>query len=430
MKNRTCLLFPAVAVFLQLCCGGYASAQQPPAGQEGLAQVTLQLKWKHQFQFAGYYAAIEHGYYREVGLDVTLREAVEGEEPGAAVLDGAADFGIAASDLVLLHSQGQPVVALAPIYQHSPFILLVSADSGVTNLHELAGRQLMLEPHAAELFAYFKFEGVAPERINTVPHRFGPEPLLDGEVAAMSAYSTDEPFLLQQAGVDYLMFNPRAGGIDFYGDTLFTTRNYLAHNPERVRRFLDASFRGWRYALDHPEQIADLILDKYSTRHTREHLLFEAGMTRQLILPDVVEIGYTNPGRWRHIAQTYASLGMMPRDIPLDDFIYRMHAEEAHTWLYLTAGGSLIAAALLCAAVVHYYRLSVAVRRQAATLEQALDELRVLRGIIPICCHCGKVRDNEGAWSGLESYVAEHSEAQFSHGICEDCFAGQYPQGE
>ena len=99
-----------------------------------LDRVSLQLKWKHQFQFAGYYAAVEKGFYRDAGLDVTLLEAPDNIEPAQAVLRGDAEFGIAASDLVLLRGQGRPVVALAAIYQHSPFILLALANRGIDEL--------------------------------------------------------------------------------------------------------------------------------------------------------------------------------------------------------------------------------------------------------------------------------------------------------
>ena len=91
-----------------------------------LEQVVLQLNWKHQFQFAGYYAAIEQGYFRDAGFEVTLRELQEGADPIQVVLDGDADFGVAASELALHRAQGKPVVALATIVQHSPLILLVN----------------------------------------------------------------------------------------------------------------------------------------------------------------------------------------------------------------------------------------------------------------------------------------------------------------
>ena len=85
----------------------------------------LQLKWRHQFQFAGFYAALEKGYYREAGFDVTIVPATPGTDPVDVVLKGGAEFGVASSELVLRYAKGDPVVVLATIFQHSPLTLFV-----------------------------------------------------------------------------------------------------------------------------------------------------------------------------------------------------------------------------------------------------------------------------------------------------------------
>lgn len=287
-----------------------------------LDEVRLQLKWQHQFQFAGYYAAQEKGFYREAGLSVSLLTPDGGEDPAQAVLDGRAEYGIGTSDLLLLRARGYPVVALAPVFQHSPLVLLASAREGIESVHDLAGRSLALEPQAAEIEAYLEREGLALSALTLAGHDGGVAALLDGRVAAMSAYSTDEPFALKAAGFDYRLFSPRSGGIDFYGDTLFTTEAEILAHPARVRAFRTASLKGWRYALDHPEEIIELILARYGTRHSREHLAFEARETRRLIAPEAVPLGHLNPGRWQHIAQTYAGLGLMPAEVSLAGFLY------------------------------------------------------------------------------------------------------------
>lgn len=177
-----------------------------------LDSLTLQLKWRHQFQFAGYYMALEKGYYQDAGLDVRLLEADAHTDPVAEVISGAAQFGITSSEL-LLARQTQPVVALAPIYQHSPFELVARADRA-SNLHELVGQPIMLEAGSAEILALFLREGVAPNRLKILPHSQGIDALLRNEVAAISAYSTTEPFLLRQTGLAYNEFSARAGPLD------------------------------------------------------------------------------------------------------------------------------------------------------------------------------------------------------------------------
>jgi len=190
-------------------------------------------------------------------------------------------------------------------------VFLSLLESGIGSVHDLAGRRVMLEPHAKELLAYLQAELVPMDGITLLPHTFAPEDLISGRVEAMSAHSTDEPFKLYEQGLAYSTFTPRSAGIDFYGDTLFTTEAYLQSHPGQVKRFLEASLQGWSYAMAHPEEIIDLIYEDYSQRHSRDHLAFEAERMKPLVMPDLVELGYMNPGRWRHIADTYAKLGMV-----------------------------------------------------------------------------------------------------------------------
>ena len=104
--------------------------------------VRLQLKWRHQFQFAGFYAALEKGYSREAGFDVTIVSATPGTDPVETVLKGGADFGIASSELVLRYAKGDPVVVLASIFQHSALALFVRGDAGIDTVRDLAGHNV------------------------------------------------------------------------------------------------------------------------------------------------------------------------------------------------------------------------------------------------------------------------------------------------
>jgi diguanylate cyclase (GGDEF)-like protein/PAS domain S-box-containing protein len=342
-----------------------ASALQP---------VTLQLNWKHQFQFAGYYAAIARGYYREAGFDVRLQELQEGRDPIDAVLAGAADYGVGASELALRRGKGQPVVVLATILQHSPLVL-IAAGHGGASIHDLAGKKIMLVPHETELIAYLRREGLPLDRIVQVPHSFNVDDLLKGRVAAMSGYSTDEPYLLKKAGVPFDLYSPRASGIDFYGDSIFTTQTQVRTHPDRVAAFLNASLRGWQYAMDHSAEMADIILARYGQRKSREHLLFEAEEMRRLMQPQLVELGHMNPGRWEHVAATYAELGMLPAPYSLDGFLFQPAQPTDWAPLYRIA---IIAALVLVIAgivVVVVIRLNLRLSREVTERRRMQDEL-------------------------------------------------------
>lgn len=371
MKKLTWLL----SLFMLAAVSCQAAPDPAPRPME---KVRLQLKWLHQFQFAGFYAALQQGYYQEAGLDVDILEALPHESAVDVVTRGEAEFGVHGSDLVVEWAKGKPVRALAAIYQHSPMILLARQDKGIDSLHDLANRRLLLGPDAAELAAYLKSEGV-PYQLPHTHQSFDLKALLEGEVDAMPAYSTDEVFLMEQAGLAYSQFSPRAAGIDFYGDVLFTSEQELKQHPDRVRKFVEASLRGWYYALSHREEVARHIYNQYSQRHSMEHLLFEAEQVRRLMTPELVEIGHMNQGRWRHIADTFAELGMMPANYPLDDFLpLRAAPAQDYTRYYLILGTSLLVVALAVWISLYFSRLNRALRREVNERQRLQEDLERL----------------------------------------------------
>lgn len=315
-----------------------------------LEQVRLQLKWTHAFQFAGYYAAQELGYYRDAGLDVRIEPADPQVNPVDEVLAGRAQFGVGTSSLLLARQAGKPVVVLAVVFQHSPQVLIARKTHALQGIHDMAGKRVMFEPQSEELIAYLRREQVPVKDMQLLAHSHSIEDLVRGRVAAMSAYATYEPYYLQQSGVPFQMYTPRSVGIDFYGDNLFTSEAELKARPDRIEAFRAASLRGWQYAMTHPEEIIDLILSRYAPSLSRDFLLFEARHMAALMRADLVEIGYMTPGRWRHIADTYAELGLMPADFPLNGFLYRDPQEraltQAHQQLMLALGLAVLVALL------------------------------------------------------------------------------------
>ena len=327
-----------------------------PVSALALEKVTLQLKWTHAFQFAGYYAAKEKGYYRDAGLDVNIVEATSGIDPVQQVLSGRASFGVGTSSLVLQRAAGKPVVVLAVIFQQSPYEIYVGAHSHIHSVHDLVGKSIMLEPQADELLAYLKREGVPLAAIRQVPHSFNPQDLVDDRVDAMAGYVSTEPYYFQQANFPYQAFSPLAAGINFYGDNLFTSEKVLHSRPEMVKAFRAASLRGWQYAKDHPDEIIHLIMAKYSGGHTLSYYQFEAEKMIPLLQPDLIEMGYMNPLRWQHIANVYADLGMIPRDYSLDGFLYDAEADSKRRWMGWVVTLATLAVLTVSGIALYIYR--------------------------------------------------------------------------
>jgi len=329
-------------------------------------KVTIQLKWQHQFQFAGYYAAQDQGYYRDAGLDVTLLEARPGSDPLQVVMQGQAQYGVGNSTLLLARSIGQPVVVLASVFQHSGATLLRRLDRD-GKPRPWPGARLMIAPNNEELTVFLKKQGVRMDAIYQIPHSYNFEDLAEGRVDAMSVYSTEAPYVLDRMSLRYTLESPRSHGLDFYGDVLYTTESELREHPARAQALREATLRGWVYAMQHPAEMADLIRARYPERKSREHLMFEARSIAALLEQPLVELGYSNPERWRAIARAYAEQGMLPANFTLDGFLYQPPGGNP----LLRYGGAITGGMLLVLALALARRL----RRQNRALLAARAQL-------------------------------------------------------
>ncbi|AVM72621.1 Diguanylate cyclase DosC [Magnetospirillum gryphiswaldense MSR-1] len=360
-----------------------AQTTQTPASSARI--VRIQLKWTHQFQFAGFYAALEQGYFREAGLDVRLLPGGPHIDPAQVVVGGGAEFGIGNSSLLINHAWGAPVVAVAAILQHSPFVL--AAIPSLDEPKSLAGRRLMLEAHSAELQAYLHLAGVDMTQVRLMPHS-GDIRDLGHKVDAASAYSSDETYTLLTDKIGHQIFNPRSIGMDFYGDTLFTSARLAAENPDLVRAVREAVIKGWYHALEHPNQAMRLINDKYAPDIDPLKLRYEAEEIRRLMDADVVGIGYMNVKRWDGIAAAFQRAGLIATPVDLAAFLFDAETEPDLGWVYtvLAVGGIFVLVVATVAAQV--VRLNRRLRREIEErrrLEQILTHQAMTDPLTGLC---------------------------------------------
>ncbi|MCB1065507.1 MAG: ABC transporter substrate-binding protein [Verrucomicrobiae bacterium] len=361
----------------------------------GDAPVSLQLKWYHQFQFAGYYAAETQGFFAEEGLEVEIIEGSPEHPPLERVLEGGADFGVSDSNILLARLNGKPVVACSVIFQHSPYVLISRADSGIHRPSDLMNQTIMVsgDQGSTQFLAMIRREGLPLQKVRLMPHSWKLEDLVEGKVGAISGYSTVEPSQLKAMGVMPALMRPSDYGVDFYGDTLFTTEGYAESHPSRVEAMIRATSRGWNYAMANPDKLIDHILTLPGVQERgvlRENLVYEAQEMRKLILPDMVEMGHMNPGRWLRMAESYQETGIagVPENVNwMDGFMYR---EEPRwfDWQELALVVSLIAvigvAAVICSLVLKFKveRKTRQVRKGKRILRAILDNSSNLMGLL------------------------------------------------
>jgi len=385
------------------------------------AKVRLQLKWRHQFQFAGYYAAIEKGYFRAEGLEVELVEGKPGLDPIAELLAGKVDFAIESPAVLVKRQQGHPLVVIAAIFQHSPNMILTRRDSGLFTPQSLKGKRIMLTPETdPESMAMLVEEGTPLDSLTILPHTWGLDDLVAGRVDGQTAYSTNEPYLLQKAGVEVATIQPLSYGIDFYGDCIVTTEHEVRTQLEKIEAFRRAVRQGWLYAMANPQEIAELIHSRYSQEKSLDHLLYEAKTMRDLIQPEFVEIGHMNPERWRHMAATFVKLGMMKADHNLQGFLYselreQIATEKQHTInVVLTILGILACLSIFLGLALMLFNRKLAdqVRKKTASLAASEQHFRTFFemasvGVAQVDAHTGRYQKVNKKYCDIVGYSFE-----------------------
>ena len=289
-----------------------------------LKKIKLELLWTHQFEFAGFYMAKEKGFYKDSSLDVEILDGFK-KNTLDDVESGKVEFGVTSSKIIHEVNKGREFVALASIFQNSPYAWVVRKDSNITNLQDFIGKRVMHQEHSLdniELLAMLKVNGVDSSNINFIPTSYNINDLIDKKCDIMSAYVSNEPYELEKHNIEYKLFTPIENGIDFYGDILFTSQEYLNTNPHTVKSFREASLKGWKYAFDNIEETIKLIKEKYNSELSLNHLRYEANILKQQSLYPFIAVGTMDESRWQTIANSFKDLGYADTAYIPDEFMY------------------------------------------------------------------------------------------------------------
>ncbi len=296
--------------------------------KKDLDKVSIQLNWKHQFEFAGYYMAKEKGFYKDVGLDVDIKEYSRDINILRDVTNGISTFGVGYPTLILDRARGIDITLLAAIFQSSPNILLSLKDSGINSFKDFKGKKIMMSKDAsksATILSMFLANGIRLSDMIIVPQSFDINDLIKKRVDAISAFSSDEPYTLKQMGIKYSIWDPKDYGFDFYDGILFTSSKELKNHPQIVKNFTKATIEGWRYAFSHISETLDIILKKYNTQHkSRKALFYEAITLKKLAYGNSKRVGSIDKSKIQRIYDIYHFLGLARYKIDIDDFIYKI----------------------------------------------------------------------------------------------------------
>ncbi|MBD3610918.1 MAG: ABC transporter substrate-binding protein, partial [Hydrogenovibrio crunogenus] len=297
--------------------------------ESALEKVTLQLKWHHQFQFAGYYAAQKEGYYQAEGLDVDIQPRDLHENNIQQVIDNKAQYGVADSILLLYQAKKAPLVIVAPIFQHSPQVLFTLASSGIDSPYKLKNKKIALyqkDTDGFSVLAMLHEVGVSPTVERTI--KSDASMLVQNQVDAYAGYLTNEAYTFHENNIPINVINPLNYGIDLYGDMLFTSQKEVSQHPERVEKMRRATLKGWRYAMAHKTEMAHYIQSHYQMKKSFKHLMYEANAIENVMSLSTTPIGTLDEGRLQFIANLFQKHGLIDNKVNLKSGVYRSGQKE------------------------------------------------------------------------------------------------------
>jgi NitT/TauT family transport system substrate-binding protein len=332
----------AAAMFALAGCGG--DDEEGGGGSAGgdLDKVTLQSKWVVQAQFAGYYAALDQGYYEDEGLDVDIRPGGPDIVPEQVVLGGQAEFGINWLDSTLAtRDKGQNIVNIAQVFTRSGMTEVTWKDTGLDQITDLRGKKVgvWLGGNEHKLFAALNKNGIDPQKdAEIVAQPFDMELFLKRDIDAAAAMTynelaqvletkdpdTDQLYTIDQLNV-MKMSDLGTGALE---DGVFVREDWIGEegNEDIAKRFLKASFRGWIYCRDNPDECVNIVLENGPTLG-EGHQRWQMNEINKLIWPAPAGIGIMEPESWEITKQIALDGKVISK--PASDDSYRTDIAEA-----------------------------------------------------------------------------------------------------
>lgn len=261
------LRLTAVAAAASLALAACGSGDDAPAEGEGLGDLTVQLSWIKNAEFAGEFMADSKGYYADAGFgDVTLNAG-----PGATenlVASGKADFGLTNAVTVgqVVANEDAPIKIVGTTFQKNPFTILSLKDgANIETIDDLKGKKIGVQDGGNGLLfaALLAANGLTEDDVEIVPVQYDPQPLVNGEVDGFLAYVTNESIIVEAQGEEVTNLLFADNGLPFVAESIIATDETIAERPEAVKAFLEAEIKGWTEACTDLEEGARLAVEEY-----------------------------------------------------------------------------------------------------------------------------------------------------------------------
>ena len=310
-------------LFITLLFFSSLSAAAPNNKTAENTNIKVMLKWNHQFQFAGFYAAQKKGFYEENNLSITLKSWNQKDQV-QNVLNGEADIALSSSLILVDYIKKQPIQLLFASFQYSPLIFI--SHDPIKEISELKNKTIIFQ-NDFESLSILKKTNQKLDNFDLIPtSKNYLSEFMDYQADIMVAYETNEPFVLQQKGFYYYTLDPKSYGVQAYTDIVFTSKKLAKRQPKALEAFKQATIKGWQYALDHPEEIVDYIMNNYQTNKSKTELLNEAQKTAKYIKTNNTPIGELRLNKLKSAANQMERLELFSaqelRNTPFKNLIF------------------------------------------------------------------------------------------------------------
>jgi ABC-type nitrate/sulfonate/bicarbonate transport system substrate-binding protein len=232
---------------------------------EDVKRLSFQLSWIKSIQYGGYFAGLEQGSFRKFSIDPTFVSGGPNIDPVANVASGQLQLGDRPiGSLVIAREKGIPIKVIGTVFQKSPYGVISLAKSPIKTPRDMKGKTIAVATSGRPLLLYLILRAdMKPDDVNIVPSSPDPAALVSGQIDGYCGYATNQGVMLKTRGVEIYAMNAQDLGLPETTGTIYGREDFLAANRDTVVRFLKALIEGHRWALDHPEQTAKLMVEKY-----------------------------------------------------------------------------------------------------------------------------------------------------------------------
>lgn len=239
--------------------GHFASKSSPKPADH----VAFLLDWKAGMEYTGFFVAKDLGYYKAADLDVDIQDGSSASISAKLVAAGKHSLGMSSGDAIAIAVEnGMPIKSVAVLFQQSPVVIYSLKELGISKAEQLVGKTIGVSTGDTK---YNYFQGLLNRlklnngQIKEVTVDWEIAPLLTGKVDALLGYINNQPVQVEMQGKAVNIIKLQDYGMNLYNESIIANSDFIKTHPDVVQRFVTASLKGWKYAVDHPSEAVMIV---------------------------------------------------------------------------------------------------------------------------------------------------------------------------